>query len=114
MDSFTNGLTQGNFTLLQVLDPTTNQLVNILTLINNATGGVQTAQAPLALNAGVLSIDLSAYSTTTAIQIRQGIFRKTEQKKTNADISAFFLPSVCCASSLPCVSAAAEKLLVWL
>ena len=68
MDSITNGLTQGNFTLLQILDPTTNQLVNILTLINNATGGVQSAQAPLALNTGVLSIDLSAYSTTSAIQ----------------------------------------------
>ena len=68
MDSITNGLTQGNFTLLQVLDPTTNQLVNILTLINSATGGIQTAQAPLALNAGVLSIDLSTYSSTTAIQ----------------------------------------------
>ena len=68
MDSVTNGLTRGNFTLLQVLDPTTNQLVNMLTLINNATGGVQNAQAPLALNTGVLSIDLSAYSTTTDIQ----------------------------------------------
>ena len=68
MDLITNGLTQGNFTLLQVLDPTTNQLVNILTLINNATGGIPSAQAPLAINTGVLSIDLSAYSTTTAIQ----------------------------------------------
>ena len=68
MDSITNGLTQGNFTLLQVLDPTTNQLVNVLTLINNATGGVQSAQAPLAINTGVLSIDLSAYSTATDIQ----------------------------------------------
>ncbi len=31
-------------------------------------GGLQTAQAPLALNTGMLSINLSAYSTTTDIQ----------------------------------------------
>ncbi len=59
METVTNGLSQGDFTLLRVLDPATGQMTNVLALIAAASeGAVTSAMAPLAINGGVLSINL--------------------------------------------------------
>ena len=65
MDSITNGLTQGDFTLLRVFDPATGQMTDILALIGAAGGTVTSAAAPLAINSGVLSINLAGYIPTS-------------------------------------------------
>ena len=53
--SVTNGLTEGDFTALRVLNG--ESMVDVLTLINAGGGGgaVTSATAPLSINAGVLS-----------------------------------------------------------
>ena len=62
----TNGLSQGDFTLLRVLDPATGQMTNVLALIGAARGGaVTSATAPLSINSGVLSINLTGYIPIT-------------------------------------------------
>ena len=66
MDTLTNGLSQGDFTLLNVLH--NGSMQNIITLIGSLGGGtVDSATAPLSISGGVLSIDLSSYSTTAQI-----------------------------------------------
>ena len=66
MDTLTNGLSQGDFTLLRVLDPATGQMTNVLALIGAAGGGaVTSATAPLSINSGVLSINLVGYIPTS-------------------------------------------------
>ena len=62
MDTLTNGLSQGDFTLLNVLH---NGMQNIISLIGSLGGGnVDSANAPLSISGGVLSIDLSSYTST--------------------------------------------------
>ena len=65
MDTLTNGLSQGDFTLLNVLH--NGSMQNIITLIGSLGGGVDSATTPLSINGGVLSIDLSSYGTTAQI-----------------------------------------------
>ena len=65
MDALTNGLSQGDFTLLRVLDPATGQMTNVLALIGAAGGAVTSATAPLSINSGVLSINLAGYIPTS-------------------------------------------------
>ncbi len=65
METVTNGLSQGDFTLLRVLDTATGQMTNILTLIGAAGGAVNSATAPLSINNGVLSINLADYIPTS-------------------------------------------------
>ena len=63
MDTLTNGLSQGDFTLLRVLH--NGSMTDVITLIGSLGGGnVDSANAPLSISGGVLSIDLSSYSTT--------------------------------------------------
>ena len=72
MESITNGLSQGSFTTLNVLDPATNEFADILSLISSGGGGggggtVSSATAPLSIQNGVLSIDLSGYTSAAAL-----------------------------------------------
>ena len=69
MESPLTGLTQGDFTLLRVLDAS-GVMTDILTLIGSAGGGtgtVTSAILPLSISNGVIEVDLSAYSTTVAV-----------------------------------------------
>ena len=63
------GLTEGEFTLLRVLSGGSMQ--DILTLIaaggSGGSGTVTSANSPLSIANGVLSIDLSTYTTTSAM-----------------------------------------------
>ena len=62
------GLSEGDFHTLRVLSG--GVMTDILTLIVSGGGGggaVSSATAPLAINSGVLSIDLAAYATTSAV-----------------------------------------------
>ncbi len=64
MESLTNGLSQGDFTLLRVLS--NGAMTDILTLIGSGgSGAVTSATAPLSISNGVLSINLSGYMATT-------------------------------------------------
>ena len=64
MESITNGLSQGDFTLLRVLHD--GGMTDIITLIGSLGGGtINNVTLPLSINNGVLNIDLSSYSTTT-------------------------------------------------
>ena len=66
MDTLTNGPSQGDFTLLRVLDTATGQMTNVLALVGAAGGGtVTSATAPLSINSGVLSINLAGYILTS-------------------------------------------------
>jgi len=66
MDTLTNGLSQGDFTLLNVLH--NGSMQNIITLIGSVGGGtVDSANAPSSISGGVLGIDLSSYSDTVAM-----------------------------------------------
>ena len=66
MDTLTNGLSQGDFTLLNVLH--NGSMQNIITLIAGLGGGnVDSANAPLSISGGVLSIDLSSYTNTAGL-----------------------------------------------
>ena len=59
MDTLTNGLSQGGFTLLNLLH--NGSMQNIITLIGSLEGGnVDSASTPLSISGGVLSIDLSS------------------------------------------------------
>ena len=65
------GTTQGAFDLLRVRDAS-GQMVDVLTLVGGGGGGggggiVNSVTLPLAITGGVLSIDLSTYSNTAAI-----------------------------------------------
>ena len=63
MDTLTNGLSQGDFTLLNVLH--NGSMQNIITLIGSlGSGNVDSATTPLSISGGVLSIDLSSYTNT--------------------------------------------------
>ena len=64
MNVATTGLSTGDFHLLRVLS--NGQMTNILSLIA-AGGGSITANAPLNLTGGVLTVDLSAYASTVAL-----------------------------------------------
>ena len=66
MEAATTGLTQGDFTLLRVLDTSTGQMTDILTLLSGQ-GIVTSAALPLSISNGLLSIDLSAYATYATI-----------------------------------------------
>ena len=64
MESLTNGLSQGDFTLLRVLS--NGAMTDILTLIGSGgSGAVTSATAPLSISNGVLSINLSGFIATT-------------------------------------------------
>ena len=64
MDTLTNGLSQGDFTLLRVLH--NGDMTDILTLIGTLGGGpITPVQLPLSINGGVLSVDLSGHMATT-------------------------------------------------
>ena len=64
MESLTNGLSQGDFTLLRVLS--NGAMTDILTLIGSSgSGTVTSATLPLSISNGVLSISLSGYIATT-------------------------------------------------
>ena len=67
MNVATTGLSQGDFHVLRVLS--SGQMVDILALVagGGSGGAVSSAQAPLSLAAGVLSIDLSSYLSAGAI-----------------------------------------------
>ena len=65
MNTLTNGLSQGDFTLLNVLH--NGNMTNILTLIDSLGGGVDSANTPLTLTGGVLTIDLSGYTNTAGL-----------------------------------------------
>ena len=58
MDTLTNGLSQGDFTLLNVLY--NGSMQNIISLIGSLGGGnVDSANAPLSISGGVLSPPVS-------------------------------------------------------
>ena len=64
MDTLTNGLSQGDFTLLNELH--NGAMTDILTLVGGGVGGggtVTSATSPLAINSGVLSLNLSGICT---------------------------------------------------
>ena len=66
MNVATTGLSQADFHVLRVLS--NGQMTDILALVGGGSGGaVSSAQAPLSLVSGVLSIDLSAYLSAGAI-----------------------------------------------
>ena len=65
MDTLTDGLSQGGFTLLRALH--NGSMQNIITLICSSGCGVDSATTPLSINGGVLSVDLSGYGTTAQI-----------------------------------------------
>ena len=66
METLTNGLSQGDFTLLRVLY--NGGMTDILTLIGSLGGGpITSTQLPLSISGGVLSIDLSSSSNTVAM-----------------------------------------------
>ena len=69
MESITNGLSQGSFTLLNVLDTATGNMTDIMVLLANAGGGgtVASATLPLSISGGVISLDLTAYTTTAVL-----------------------------------------------
>ena len=69
MTSPITGLTEGDFTALRVLS-SAGVMTDILTLIGSGGGGgstISSATTPLAINSGVLSIDLACYATTAAV-----------------------------------------------
>ena len=71
MEAATTGLSQGDFTLLRVLDATGN-LTNILSIISGGGvgggGGIVTGvTVPLNINGGVLSLDQSGLVSTTTL-----------------------------------------------
>ena len=60
---------EGDFTTLRELS-SAGVMTDILTLIGSGGGGggtITSATAPLAINSGVLSIDLASYATTAAV-----------------------------------------------
>ena len=66
MDTLTNGLSQGDFTLLRVLY--NGAMTDILAVIPALAGGggggtVTSATAPLSISSGVLSLNLNGYCT---------------------------------------------------
>ena len=64
-----NGVNEGDFHRLAVLNAS-GVMTDILSLISSAVstaGAVQSATAPLAINSGVLSINLGSYSTTAQV-----------------------------------------------
>ncbi len=65
LTTITNGLGQGDFTLLNVLH--NGSMQNIITLIDSLSGNVDSANAPLSISGGVLSIDLSSYTNTAGL-----------------------------------------------
>ena len=66
MDALANGLSQGDCTLLNVLH--NGSMQNIISLIGSLGGGnVDSANAPLSISGGVLSIDLSSYTNTLGL-----------------------------------------------
>ena len=66
MDTLTNGLSQEDFTLLNVLH--NGSMQNIISLIGSLGGGsVDSASTPLSISGGVLSIDLSSYTNTAGL-----------------------------------------------
>ncbi len=65
MKYVTTGLTEGDFHRLGVLSNGT--MTDILTLIGAGGGTVTSATLPLSIANGVLSIDLSSYSDTVAV-----------------------------------------------
>ena len=75
MTTLTNGLTHGNFTSLRILSGGVFQ--DILTLIGAGSGAVTSASAPLAITSGVMSIDLSTYITTAAVNALLADYRLT-------------------------------------
>ena len=60
------GLSEGRFHTLRVLSG--GVMTDILTLLGGGGGAVSSATLPLSISNGVLSIDLSAYSDTAAVQ----------------------------------------------
>ena len=66
MNVSTTGLSEGDFHRLAVLH--NGSMTNIIALIGSLGGGsVNSATKPLNISAGVLSIDLSAYTTTAGL-----------------------------------------------
>ena len=61
----TNGLSQGDLTLLNALHD--GSMTNILTLIGSLGGGVDSENTPLTITGCVLTIDLSSYKNTTGL-----------------------------------------------
>ena len=74
--SVVTGLSEGDFHRLAVLH--NGGMTDIITLIGSLGGGsVNSATAPLAITSGVMSIDLSTYITTSAVNALLADYRLT-------------------------------------
>jgi hypothetical protein len=75
MDTLTNGLSQGNFTLLNVLH--NGSMQNIITLIGNLGGGgiATSVTSPLSISSGVLSLNTGSLCTaaTSPLVLTNGL-----------------------------------------
>ncbi len=67
MNTVTTGLSEGDFHRLAVLH--NGDMTDIISLIGSlsGSGAIQSATAPLAIAAGVLTVDLSSYTTAAAV-----------------------------------------------
>ena len=75
--SVQTGLSEGDFHRLSVLH--NNEMTNIISLIGSlgGSGAVQSATTPLSISGGVLSVDLSSYITSSAVNALLANYRLT-------------------------------------
>ena len=93
MERITNGLSQGDFTLLNVLH--NGSMQNIITLICSlGDGNVDSANAPLSISGGALSIDLSSYTNTSGLTMLLAGKVDDSQVLTNIPAGALFTDTV--------------------
>ena len=76
--SVQTGLSEGDFHRLAVLH--NNEMTNIISLIGSlGSGAVNSATTPLSISGGVLSVDLSSYITSSAVNTLLANYRLTNQ-----------------------------------
>ena len=86
MTTVTTGLTEGDFTGLRVLS--NGVMTDILTLVGSGSGTVTSATAPLAITSGVLSVDLSSYITSSAVNALLANYRLTASLFSGVTVGA--------------------------
>ena len=86
MTTLITGLTEGDFTALRVLS--NGVMTDILTLVGSGSGAVTSATTPLQISGGVLSIDLAAYATSSAVSTLLANYRLTSQLFDNVTAGA--------------------------
>ena len=82
------GLSEGDFHRLSVLH--NNEMTNIISLIGSlgGSGAVQSATTPLSISGGVLSVDLSSYITSGAVNALLANYRLTASLFSGVTVGA--------------------------